>query len=677
MHSPVPKRWTRSARVVCGCVCSLLGVARAEPTPIDVQVEGRRPLLQHARSAPSVASTVLGPAALGGSGQSAADVLERVPGVQITRTGASSDVATASLRGADARQVPVYLAGVRLNDELSGTADLSSVPVWMLERVEVYRGNAPDRADRLGIGGAIFFVPRSPRGTHAGAGVGVGSFGAREAWGYGEVGDARAGSLVAVRRSGADNDYPFVDDRGQRFELDERVARRQNADFAQTDAWAIGRYALGRQARVRSVLSLVDREQGVLALALTPVRRARAHARRLLFGTEVVVPCAANGRCRLELDASALSDAVNVSDPLRELPAALSREVDNQGARAAQRTKLTLGLGSDAELWLSTRIAFETLRVRRVSARERGGVRRSLLPAAGLDVQLGPRLTVSTLSALECHLTRGTGEDYGQLVQNDSDGCRLEPALRLGAVLALGGGVELASNLSRSARAPSLSELYGTSPLVEGNPALRHETSVGVDAGVRWSIASESGRDALSLDAFAFARAARELIRYRRSSLDALSPFNVASARLLGAELALSADVLGHVRLEGAGTVLDPRETTDDPRLDPTPNDVLTNTARLSLSTRVELYHTPALPALERVGLSAHYRHKSSRYADPAGQIVLPAQRFVDFELSARGAGGHVGAALSLKNAFDAQAVDLVGLPIAGRSYHATLRVDL
>src|SRR5690606_29648995 len=127
----------------------------------------------------------------------------------------------------------------------------------------------------------------------------------------------------------------------------------------------------------------------------------------------------------------------------------------------------------------------------------------------------------------------------------------------------------------------------------------------------------------------------------------------------------------------GAGTVLDPRETTDDPRLDPTPNDVLTNTARLSLSTRVELYHTPALPALERVGVSAHYRHKSSRYADPAGQIVLPAQRFVDFELSARGAGGHVGAALSLKNAFDAQAVDLVGLPIAGRSYHATLRVDL
>ncbi len=95
-------------------------------------------------------------------GANAASVLSHVPGVQVSESGGSADPATASLRGATSAQTPVYLAGIRLNDDVTGSVDLSLIPVWMLGRAEIYRGNAPADSDRLGIGGAVYFEPRAP-----------------------------------------------------------------------------------------------------------------------------------------------------------------------------------------------------------------------------------------------------------------------------------------------------------------------------------------------------------------------------------------------------------------------------------------------------------------------------------------------------------------------------------
>jgi vitamin B12 transporter len=665
-------RWT----LVCSCCIALAQPARADELAAqEVTVRGDTAPLSHVRRAPSVAATSLSGESLSGAGLSAADVLSRVPGVQVTRTGAQSDVATASIRGSDADQVPVYLAGVRLNDEVSGTADLASVPLWLIERVEVFRGNAPEGADRLGIGGAIFFWPRVPRATRAGGGAGLGSFSERQGWAFAELGSPRAASLVAVRRSGADNDYPYTDDRGQRFDLDERRAVRQNADFAQTDAWAIGRWQLARGARVSSVLSLVEREQGVTSLALVPVRRARSTTRRLLFGGSVFVPCASDERCRLELETSAIAAGSRIDDPALELQALGASWLDDRGERASQRARLVYELSPELSLSAGATAALENLRVRRERALPRGGNRRTLLPAVGAEWRPLPALAVFALAALECHFTRGQSVRFGFSVERDADGCPVEPALRLGLAYALAPGLELLSNVGRYVRAPTLGELYGTSALVDGNPNLRVETGVSLDIGLRHTLRFGQARDAVSIDAFAFARDAHDLVRYRRSSLEALSPFNVASARLLGVELAAAADLLRHVRLEASGTLLDARETTSDPALDPTSNDVLPNTARLTLSALAELYLLPARAplGLTRASLGLRYFHKSSRYADPAGQNVLPEQHFVDVEAAARLFGERLALRVALDNLFDTQTSDLIGLPVPGRSYHATL----
>jgi outer membrane receptor protein involved in Fe transport len=104
----------------------------------------------------------------------------------------------------------------------------------------------------------------------------------------------------------------------------------------------------------------------------------------------------------------------------------------------------------------------------------------------------------------------------------------------------------------------------------------------------------------------------------------------------------------------------------------------LTNTARLTLSTLVELYSSSALAALRlnRTSVGLRYFHKSSRYDDPAGQSVLPEQHFVDLEASAHFFDSRLIARAALDNLFDTQTSDLIGLPVPGRSYHASLELS-
>jgi len=213
--------------------------------PIEVQVLGAAPI-DNPRRDPSVAAFVLRGHALDSPGASAAEVLSAVPGVQSTRSGGATDLATASVRGASSAELPIYLGGVRLNDDITGSVDLSTLPLWMLHRVEIYRGHAPLGADRLGIAGAMYFEPRLPRGSHASAALAGGSFGEREGRAVLSVGSRQAGALLAVRHAASSGDYPYVDDGGTRFdETDDVVRRRANAYASELDVWTVGRARRG------------------------------------------------------------------------------------------------------------------------------------------------------------------------------------------------------------------------------------------------------------------------------------------------------------------------------------------------------------------------------------------------------------------------------------------------
>jgi vitamin B12 transporter len=637
--------------------------SRASEPPLEVVVEGDRGGPPAARSDPSAASSVISREALETPGADAADVLGRVPGVQLSRHGASADLATASIRGATSAQTPIYLAGIRLNDDVTGTADLSSVPLFMLDRVEVFRGNAPERADRLGVGGAIFFEPRRPRRNELGAGAEVGSFGRVGSFAGAAVSGDDAAALVGVRRMHADDDYEYLHDNGTAFDAsDDRVVRRPNADSDSYDVWTIGRVAIGAGGgRLTTVGNVFTREQGVTGDAVVPALDARAHVQRLLWGLAARLPCSARrgpaaAGCELELTTSLLSTRLRLSDPANEL-ALGSPSVASSGERVAVGAR-SIWRGRDAELSTAVGQELERLRIDQLAAASLRARRSASRVSAFGRLDLTNTLELNALGSLTCHGTSGP---------DGSESCGSLPAEgRLGARIAPVDQLELLANIGRYARVPTLGELYGVSALVRGNPDLVVESGVTLDAGLRGVVRGSAGH--AWLDGFVFARRADDLIGYRRAALGYARPYNLARVRVLGAELATGAELLRHVRAELALTMLDPRDTSDDRQLQ---SDLVPFVSRLVAVQALELFRERAGEALERIGLGARLSYRSSRTADPAGLELIDEQFLLDFELAARFWQRRLGLRLALENALDGRHYDAIGFPRAGRSVHA------
>ncbi len=656
----------RVALAVAAIVAGVAPAARAEPT-LDVTVQGD-PLDAPGSRDATAASTALRRDKLAAPGATAADVLASVPGVQVARTGGASDVATASIRGATSAETPVYLAGVRLNDDVTGTADLSRVPLWMIDRVEVYRGTPPADADRLGLGGAIFFEPAWPKGPRAGGGLEIGSFGERAAWAGGAAGDARASALVGVRVSAAKNDYPYLDDRGTRFDPSDDVVRlRRNADDTDVDAWALARARLGAGS-VSVVANAFHRDQGVSGLGIVPSRAARADVQRFLGGVTTRTPCSRAGdeRCVIELVFSAIVTGQTLDDPLREL-ALLTTSVHEDGARLGEAARvrlrpldalgITASYGEEIERLGVDALGAAPIRARRVTSR--GSLQATLDPL--------PWLQLVALGAFACEATEGP-PDPGAPLASASGACATpEPTARAGARVRLG-PLTMFANAGRYERAPTLGELYGTSAAVRGNPALVPETGETIDAGARASTANADV--AASLEVVAFSRFAADLIAFERSGLGVVRPYNVASARVLGAEIAAAARAFDTVRLELAATALDPRDESPHRVV---VNDLLPFQARLVAVPSITVYRDHPTAFLDRVAVVARDSDRASRVADPAGLVVLPAENSLDLELAVFELGKHVAERVSVTDLLDTRNYDVLGLPLPGRAFYASL----
>lgn len=597
-----------------------------------------------------------------------ARALRRVPGVEITRTGAQAEFASASLRGATGAQTPVYLAGVRLNDEVAGAADLSLVPVWLLDRVEVYRGNAPEHAEELGIGGAIFAEPSLPQRAELRGGASFGSFGERGLFARASAGGQPAAATFAVRVHGATNDYEYLHDNGTRFtEADDRLLARKNADFREVDVWALTRYRPKRSARVTALVNALDREQGVTGLSLYPAEQARNRTRRLLLGVSTRIGCGRTADdCELELGTSAKLVREELTDPLGELSAPLSRFVDARGGRLSQNVSFATALGR-FRLGASAGALLDTLAVVRRASQSIAAGRRSARAGLSGRWRASEKWSVHGLIRGECHDTRGPLEGSPLLAPRTDELCDvLEPTGRIGSLYEVSRGLSLLGNVGRYVRLPTLGEFYGTSPVVRGNADLETETAWNTDLGVRFG---RTGPVAVSLEAFAFLREAENLIAYRRASLGIVRPYNTQSARLLGAEAAALVDVWSHLRAGTSLTLLDARDTTPQ---NPLRNDLLPLKSRLVLGPSVEVYDEGGYAPLEidGAGLRIGALYRSSRYADNAGLVVLEPELVFDVDVILRFFRDRLRFSASVENALDARYLDIIGLPLPGRSFH-------
>jgi vitamin B12 transporter len=89
-----------------------------------------------------------------------ADALNTVTGVQVLITGGPGSIALSSIQGSENRHVAVFMDGIPLNNLSNNVADLGSLPVQNIEKIEIIKGPASS-AWGSALGGVINIITKS------------------------------------------------------------------------------------------------------------------------------------------------------------------------------------------------------------------------------------------------------------------------------------------------------------------------------------------------------------------------------------------------------------------------------------------------------------------------------------------------------------------------------------
>lgn len=646
----------------------------------EVVVQGSR--VPRVMREPEVTATVIRGEALRQPGADLADVLGREAGVQVNRTGTAADLATASIRGSDGSQVPVYLAGIRLNDDIVGVADLSRVPLFLVDRIEIYRGALPQTVHRDGMNGAILMEPVTPSTSALRLGMTAGSFSFAEGYAattgrYQPEKNPSAGlfaTTIAVRRAGAENDFTYESDAGTAFVgSDDSREKRLNADYIESDVWLLSRGSWPRKSGRVSLQFLYnhfEREQGVSGLALLPAQAARSALARDLVGVASRLRCA-TGNCLIGLSSSFSSTRLTTTDPSAEL--ALGAEsVRQENERGTQEANLDFDLtpslrASLGGMFEGSRIAISAPELPLARAKEA-----TFGANVGLGYQASRWLTRGVLRGT-CVDAEGSEAGTFAASPRELSWSQCQAGGRLGAEVWAHELVRLRAVAARGVRFPTLGERFGVSAVTRGNSELAVEKAWSADVGATFESRPKPWGN-FWVDGSLFGRQAEDLVAFERSSLGYVRPYNVGRSRFLGAELALEVSAFGHVRSRTNGALLDPRNVTVDR---PRGNDLIPFRSQLTASEELEIYSKNPDQTVSYRGLVAYLTYRSGRVADPAGLLIIPDQLVFDvvgrLQLQER-----LDLRLRGENLFQSARFDSLGFPLPGRAVFlsATLTSD-
>ncbi len=100
-------------------------------------------------------------------GRSVSEVLARMAGVQTSSNGGLGKTSSIYIRGTENRHVLLLVDGVRYGSSTSGTANFDSIPLEMIERIEVLKGPASALYGSDAVGGVVqIFTRKGREGFH-------------------------------------------------------------------------------------------------------------------------------------------------------------------------------------------------------------------------------------------------------------------------------------------------------------------------------------------------------------------------------------------------------------------------------------------------------------------------------------------------------------------------------
>ena len=421
--------------------------------------------------------------------ENVADVLRRVPGLTVVRSGDEGKVASVFTRGTESDQTLVLFDGVRLNSPYVGGYDLGLLTTSGIERVEVARGPYSALWGADAIGGVINVIPR----------VGLDGFSATL---FGEGGEDGWQRYQGDLTLGGKSFGLFLSGlhREGEGELD-------NSDFTTDQQLVDVGWSWGDGSRLAVVAQNLETETGIpfaIPGQPTPERRQFSDERLIALPLRWAIGKA----WTLELTASEVTREFRFTDPEDPTGITDSRtDADTRQARLASHH----ALASHTVTW--------------------GGEWREdeVTDHSNLGVNLDGQTTEVTSAFVQD--VWHTGDKVQVILGTRWDdteewGSETSPRAHLGWMVS--DTIEMRVGYGTAFRQPSLGELYF--PMF-GNPGLRPETSSSYEIGFVEAPKGGSRRAQLNV----FKTELEDLIQF---DFVAYTNRNIARAEILGAELA-------------------------------------------------------------------------------------------------------------------------------------------
>ncbi len=483
------------------------------------------------------------------SARSVGELLQQVPGVNVTQSGGPGRIETARIRGGDARHTLVLVDGIRVNDpSTTGREfDFSAIVLADVERIEILRGPQSALYGSDAMGGVINIITRRGRTGHrASLQTSYGSYNTKEMRGGVSGGNGRAYYSLGFAGVETDGFSAY----GYRIPRIERRLPPLEADGA-TRFGVTGRVGvhLDDSTTVEAGGSL-NRNKAAYDSAFgdfpdTPSRATSA----LNSGYARLIHNAFEGAFRSTVTAFGNETDRKLKDYFTYGPGPLDYFLTDRrflGDRVGGEYQGDLRLGTFGLLTFGARVE-----------RERAtGTNQNVFPVPGPALRdfKGEQETRSAFLLYQHTLGERLHLSLGGRVDDVVASDRFATGRATLAYEIWETGTKLRGSLGTGAKAPSLYQLYSS----YGTEGLESEHSIGADIGIDQRLFD----DALRLSATAFYNRYRNLIDFTTDTA-VCAPgqafgcyFNVARARMQGIELEAEAPVDQTLRIKGAYTYL-------------------------------------------------------------------------------------------------------------------------
>jgi len=461
------------------------------------------------------------------------DALTFVPGVFMRNYGGLGGLKTISLRGANAAQTLVMIDGVRLNSSQNGQVDFSTVPVSVLEDVEVLRGGAAALYGASALGGVVNIRTKRRQQSAFGAKAEIASFGEYGVQAHASLPFAEQWTLSASGEAQyARGNFPFVfNEFGQNV-----VQERQNGDFTTLnarlqargtfDGWSVNSQILARTTERGTPGAVVQGsvEQRLARLNECDMLVHSSWSRALL-----------NAENTLQILASWRNNVLRYRDPDARFRG--SDGIDERFVADDVTLRAHLRSATDLVQALRYDVAAEA-----VYSLLRGMMLQPNVGSTVSRLNLALNATAELKPFAESPVLQNAAAQAAVRAEYFSDaGAVLSPLVGLAWLPSDDERLRLRLQWSYNFRPPSFNELYY---LNFGNANLKPERANAVNAGITWKPLAE----AVSVEADAFAHRTEHQIVAIPTSPVTWSAQNVGLVETFGAEASIRAALLNNAQ---------------------------------------------------------------------------------------------------------------------------------